>query len=278
MTAVFPVGGEDMGGRERHEVVCDFASVVLCDNPGLMELEGTNTWVLRAPGSSSCVVVDPGPTGHRQHFDRVTAVTAGLRVDLVLITHEHHDHVGGAAELAELLAAPVRAYQSRFCIGGPALLDGEVIKAAGLRLTVVHTPGHTMDSVCLLVEHGNERALLTGDTIMGAGTAVLDGGPQALQNYLGSLDRLAALGPARLLPGHGPHHDDALPVIRGYREHRLGRLAEVRKYLRVHQLLAGEADAVAVSQAIYPGLAAGLAQAALMSTRVQLRYLADLGE
>ncbi|GAB34316.1 putative beta-lactamase, partial [Gordonia otitidis NBRC 100426] len=64
--------------------VTPFASVLLCENPGMMELDGTNTWVLRAPGSDQCVVVDPGPRKHKKHVKRI-AEQPGIA--LTLITH-----------------------------------------------------------------------------------------------------------------------------------------------------------------------------------------------
>jgi len=76
------------------------AGVLLAPNPGPMTLEGTNTWVLRAPGEDRCVVVDPGPLDE-QHL---AAVAAAGPVAVVLLTHAHADHSAGAGRLAELRA------------------------------------------------------------------------------------------------------------------------------------------------------------------------------
>ena len=89
--------------------VTSTAAVVLAPNPGPMTLEGTNTWVLRAPDSGACVVVDPGPLDE-QHL---AAVAACGPVATVLLTHGHHDHAEGAARLAALTGAPVRALDPR---------------------------------------------------------------------------------------------------------------------------------------------------------------------
>ncbi len=71
--------------------VTDIASVLLENNPGMMTLDGTNTWILHAPGSVECVVVDPGDNDE-EHLQRVAGIGP---VALTLITHRHYDHTGG---------------------------------------------------------------------------------------------------------------------------------------------------------------------------------------
>jgi len=162
------VGGErsDRGKVIEHPAygqlrpVTETASVLLCDNPGLMTLDGTNTWVLRGPGSDEMVVVDPGPEDS-EHIARVAELGT---IPLVLISHKHDDHTGGIDKIVELTGAVVRSVGSGFLrgLGGP-LTDGEVIDAAGLRITVMATPGHTADSVSFLLDD----AVLTADTVLG---------------------------------------------------------------------------------------------------------------
>ena len=103
------------------------------ENPGPMTLDGTNSYVLGAPGSAGVVVVDPGPLleGH------LAALAAAGAVELILITHRHADHTGGSARLHELTGAPVRAALPEFCHGGEPLGDGETINAGGLTVTVL---------------------------------------------------------------------------------------------------------------------------------------------
>src|SRR5574337_1712910 len=120
--------------------VTETASVLLADNPGLMTLEGTNTWVLRGPGSDELVIVDPGPDAD-EHITRIAELG---RIALVLISHRHGDHTDGIDKLADATGAPVWAVGSGFQrrLGG-GLVDGQVIDAAGLRIKVLGTPGHT---------------------------------------------------------------------------------------------------------------------------------------
>ena len=171
--------------------------MLLCNNPGLMTLDGTNTWVLRGPGSDEMVIVDPGPED-----DEHIATLAELgTIPLVLISHKHEDHTGGIDKIVERTGAVVRSVGSGFLrgLGGP-LTDGEVIDAAGLRITVMATPGHTADSVSFLLDD----AVLTADTVLGRGTTVIDNEDGSLGDYLESLRRLRGLGPRTVLPGHGP--------------------------------------------------------------------------
>ena len=120
------------------------------DNPGLMTLDGTNTWVLRGPGSDEMVIVDPGPDDD-EHIARMAALG---RIALVLISHRHGDHTGGIDKLVERDRGDgARRSGSGFLRGlGGALTDGEVIDAAGLRIKVMATPGHTADSLSFLLD------------------------------------------------------------------------------------------------------------------------------
>ncbi|MGH3543916.1 MAG: MBL fold metallo-hydrolase, partial [Mycobacterium sp.] len=177
--------------------VTDTASVLLADNPGLMTLEGTNTWVLRGPRSDEVVIVDPGP----DDAEHIAGVADLGRIALVLISHRHGDHTDAIDKLVDLTGAPVRSAGSGFLRGRSGeLTDGEVIDAAGLRITVLATPGHTADSLSFVLDD----AVLTADTVLGRGTTVIDTEDGSLADYLESLRRLRGLGGRTVLPGHGP--------------------------------------------------------------------------
>ncbi|WP_227998081.1 MBL fold metallo-hydrolase [Nocardia australiensis] len=242
------------------------ASVLLADNPGQMTLDGTNTWILRARGGSDCVVIDPGPKD-KTHSEAIARATEG-NIALTLVTHRHHDHTGGVDHLVKLTGTPVRAGTPEFLRGSDApLIDGEVIETAGLRITVLDTPGHTKDSVSFVLDD----AVLTGDTILGSGTTVLDSSDGALADYLASLDRLVEAGSGRaLLPAHGPDHPDLEPVARYYIAHRKQRLDQVREALRE---LGPDAGAMAVVRKVYADVDKRLWLAARSSVQAQLEYL-----
>ncbi|WP_248760109.1 MBL fold metallo-hydrolase [Pseudarthrobacter sp. SSS035] len=243
---------------------------ILAPNPGPMSLDGTNSYVISAPGASASVVVDPGPAddGHLRRL-----ADAGP-VELILVTHRHADHTAGSLRLHELTGAPVRAADPRHCHGGEPLQDGETIRAAGVTLQVLATPGHTSDSICLhLPDDGPHGSVLTGDTILGRGTTMLDYPDGMLGDYLESLDRLEALGPATVLPAHGPVLPSLEAITRAYRDHRHERLAQIRAALvRVGR----DATVVDVVDAVYADVDPSVRRAAEMSVAAQLDYLRGL--
>ena len=236
------------------------AGVVLAPNPGPMTLEGTNTWVLRAPGTEECVVVDPGPLdeGH------LRAVADQGPVAVVLLTHGHHDHSDGARRLAELTGAAVRALDPAHRLGDEGLGEGDVVAAAGLEVRVLATPGHSSDSLCFALPD----AVLTGDTVLGRGTTVVAHPDGVLADYLESLRRLRELGDLAVLPGHGPELPSAGEAASYYLAHREGRLEQVRAALE-----AGATSAREIVEVVYADVDRSVWFAAEMSVRAQLEYL-----
>ncbi|MGV0992922.1 MAG: MBL fold metallo-hydrolase [Mycobacterium sp.] len=239
------------------------ASVLLCDNPGHMTLDGTNTWLLRGPDSDEFVIVDPGPDDEAH----ITRLAAAGRIPLVLISHRHGDHTDGIDRLVAASGATVRSVGSGFLrgLGGP-LNDGEVIEAAGVRITVMATPGHTSDSLSFVMDD----AVLTADTMLGRGTTVIDGEDGSLADYLESLRRLQGLGSRTVLPGHGPELADVSAVATMYLAHREERLGQVRDALRV---LGDDATPRQVVEHVYAEVDEKLWEAAEQSVRAQLAYL-----
>ncbi|WP_432984704.1 MBL fold metallo-hydrolase [Dactylosporangium sp. CA-233914] len=229
-----------------------WVTLVRAPNPGPMTLEGTNTWLLRAPGGGS-IVVDPGPLdeGH------LRAVAAHAPVAAIVLTHGHIDHTEGVRRLAELTGAPVH---------NPPVLDG--LEAGGVTVEPLPTPGHTKDSVCFLVRHRGEEIVLTGDTILGRGTTIVAWPDGDLGDYLDSLGRLAALDGRPALPGHGPALTDTSVAARFYRQHREARLEQVRA-----AVAAGAGDAPEVVARVYADVDRALWPAAELSVRAQLDFL-----
>jgi glyoxylase-like metal-dependent hydrolase (beta-lactamase superfamily II) len=247
----------------RLRAVTDTASVLLADNPGWLTLEGTNTWVLRGPRSDELVIIDPGPDDD-EHIARVAALG---RIALVLISHRHGDHTDGIDKLVELTGATVRSAGSGFLRGlGGELIDGEVIDAAGLKIKVMATPGHTADSLSFVLED----AVLTADTILGRGTTVIDNEDGSLADYLESLQRLGGLGRRTVLPGHGPDMADLEAVVSEYLTHRQQRLDQVSAALVE---LGDEASARQIVEHVYVDVDEKLWDAAEWSVQAQLDYL-----
>lgn len=174
-------------------------------NPGPLTLEGTNTYVIGG------TVVDPG-TDHQKHLEAI--LSAAGHVDRIVLTHRHPDHAAGAGRLSELSGASVLAF-------GAGLSDGDHVG----ELVAVHTPGHAPDHLCFW--HPGSLTLLSGDLIAGKGSILIAPPEGDLQVYVDSLERIRALAPSRILPGHGPEVQDAKAKIEEYLAHRREREARV---------------------------------------------------
>jgi glyoxylase-like metal-dependent hydrolase (beta-lactamase superfamily II) len=249
------------------------ATCVLAPNPGPMTLDGTNTWVLAEPDAEQAVVIDPGPLDDG-HLSAIVAAagSAGRRVGLILLTHGHLDHSECAQELAARTGAPVRALDPAHRLGSEGLAHGDVVKLDGLEVRVVGTPGHTSDSVSFLLPA--EGDVLTGDTVLGRGTTVVAHPDGQLAAYLDSLRLLRDLAGAdavrRVLPGHGPVHEDALGALEFYLTHRAERLAQVEA-----AVAAGCRTPREVVERVYADVDPILWPAAELSVRAQLDYLSS---
>lgn len=255
-----------------------WVTLVRAPNPGVMTLDGTNTWVLRAPDGEYGIVVDPGPDdeGH------LAAVAAHAPVGLILITHGHPDHVAGARRLAGLLGGiGVLAADPAHCVGTDPLDVDEHLGGAGIEIRTLTTPGHTADSVCFHAEIGGrsdgpdgdapggpQSVILTGDTILGRGSTVVAWPDGDLGEYLSSLERLSAYPGIMALPGHGPVLADCAEAAGAYLAHRRERLDQVRT-----AVAAGATDAASVVAAVYADVDRSLWPAAEWSVRAQLAYL-----
>lgn len=209
-------------------------SAVLADNPSGMTLEGTNTYLVGAPDADSVVLVDPGPgAGSEAHLEAVLEALGGRRVELILVTHHHEDHTGAVGLFAERTGAPVRGGSPAWSRGGAPLAHGERIPAAGVVLTAWHTPGHTSDSYSFaLPDDGAAGSVLTGDTVLGRGTTMIDHPDGTLADYLHSLELLISLGDATVLPAHGPVLASIAEIGAQYRDHRYARLDQVRELVQ----------------------------------------------
>ena len=167
----------------------------------------TNTYLVWEENSPTCVVIDPG---YEPDTILVEAKKLGKEITAVLLTHGHFDHVGGVRELAAETGCPVYLHEAELSMppqmtAGPLFYtntygEGDFVEAAGLSFKVLHTPGHTPGSICLLCEN----AMFSGDTLFwgSCGRTDLPGG--SWTTIRASLKRLANLsGDFDVLPGHG---------------------------------------------------------------------------
>ena len=202
-------------------------TLVRAPNPSAMTLSGTNSYLVDC-GAGAALAIDPGPPIER-HVEAIakTAKQNGLTIAAIALTHGHPDHAPAARPLADLTGAPIYAHPHSSAAHDAAFaLEGE-LRVGETALRVIDAPGHTFDHVVLYLPQ--ERALFTGDVILGEGTVVIAPPGGAMRPYQATLRRLAHEFPdARTIyGGHGPRVDDAQAKIAEYIEHRAMREREL---------------------------------------------------
>lgn len=211
---------------------------VLAPNPGVLTLEGTNTWIV---GDGPSLVVDPGPDD-AAHLAEVAREARGVAA--VLLTHDHVDHAEGATRFAAMTGAPLHAARAA---GAERVRDGQAFRARGAELVAVATPGHSADHIAF--HQPATGALYTGDAVLGRGTSVVDPPDGDLAQYLRSLRRLRELAPRTIHPGHGPLVLRAGAKLDEYLQHRADREAQV-----LAALARGSVTPEGLVPEVYPGI------------------------
>jgi len=232
---------------------------VVAPNPGPYTGPGTNTWIVEA--GPVVAVIDPGPDDEA-HLRALNERLAGATVGVVLVTHSHPDHL----PLADRFARPHHASVRRY----PELGDGDMVNVGTLKLTALHTPGHSADHLCFFIP--GDGALFTGDLVLGRGSSMVTYPEGDVAAYLRSLERMAALQPRILFPGHWDPVTDAMGKIAEYRQHRLEREAQI-----LAEVKRGLGTAAELTHRVYGDMDGRLMVAAEMTLRAHLRKLVDDG-
>jgi ribonuclease/clavin/mitogillin len=243
---------------------------VLGLNPGMMTGPGTNTYLV---GRRDPILIDTGAgvPDYVPLLERYLGERGFTQPSRVLLTHRHRDHLGGVDQLRERYRG-LRVSKMRHRDAGlpepiEDLRDGEVVHGEAVTLLPLYTPGHASDHLCYyLVE---ERALFTGDVVLGGSTTVIPADDGDLLDYLASLRKLLDLDVRRIYPAHGPVIEDGPGRIREYIEHRM---------LRERQILEALADRVEtipdLVKRIYVDVAPALHPVAALSVESHLKKLA----
>jgi glyoxylase-like metal-dependent hydrolase (beta-lactamase superfamily II) len=219
---------------------------------------GNSTYLL--PGREPALI-DAG-VGEQAHLDAIADALGGQPLVKVIVTHVHSDHASGAEKIAQrwpevrFLKMPWPEKDARYPITWEPLADGDLITAGDVELSVLHTPGHAPDHICLW--HAATHTLFGGD-LAAKGTTVVIPGTRggSLSAYLRSLRRVLALEPAALLPAHGPMIYDVEALLENYLAHRREREEQI-----VDALRNGAKSAAAIADALYPGVHPELREAA----------------
>jgi glyoxylase-like metal-dependent hydrolase (beta-lactamase superfamily II) len=202
-------------------------ALVRAPNPSAMTLSGTNSYLIDC-GNGQAVCIDPGPPLAR-HVDALLNRASEMQCEIALIalTHTHPDHAPAAPILAQRTGAPIAAHAQSEFAHSRNLHDGDVLQIGDATIRVMESPGHTFDHLVYYEER--ERALFTGDTVLGEGYVVIAPPNGAMRPYQHTLQRMLDGFPdaATIFGGHGEPVRDPQKKLREYIAHRTSRQQEI---------------------------------------------------
>ncbi|MFP6664747.1 MAG: MBL fold metallo-hydrolase [Deltaproteobacteria bacterium] len=246
---------------------------ILGQNPSAFTGPGTNTYLVGT--SSAPLLLDTG-SGEAAWIPLLKQALEEQRqsreLQEIVITHAHPDHIGGVKDVRQEFGDLLTSKRPWEGMDGPiegavqAIDGGAVIETEGATLKAIFTPGHSCDHLCYWLEE--ERAIFTGDVVLGAGTTVIPEHGGDLLDYMRSLACLLALEPEVLYPAHGPVIRNASEKIRQYIAHR-----ELREQQILEVLAAGISEVPEMVKTIYADIPEFLWPAAGTSVRSHLAKL-----
>lgn len=189
-------------------------------------------------------------------------------ISSALLTHYHHDHIGGIPDLLALSPTTLLHKHTPSPDQLP-IADGQEFKVPGATLRAIHTPGHTHDHISFLLLE--ENAIFTGDTVLGHGTTVFED----LAAYMESLARLQKLNAGRLYPAHGAVVEDGARKLAEYVRHRKLRENQV---IRVLGQMKDGVSSMEIVKTMYSDVGVELHKAAENGTRQVLEKLEGEGK
>ncbi|SPP86428.1 beta-lactamase-like protein 2 homolog [Drosophila guanche] len=210
---------------------------ILGCNPSVMTLQGTNTYLLG--NGKKRILIDTGDEDVPQYIEHLNDVLRKEQASIatIILTHWHHDHVGGVKDIvgSSLADNDCQVFKFRRTDASDAcpeipthiqlqpLSNNQEFSVEGANMRVVHTPGHTTDHITIAMDEGT---LFSGDCILGEGTAVFED----LYEYMKSLDTILKIQPLRIFPGHGNVIDEPVPKIEYYINHRNNREQQIFQF------------------------------------------------
>ena len=258
---------------------------VIAKNPGPFTYTGTGTYLIGA--GRDIAVIDPGPDDDA-HLDALMK-TADGRLSHILITHTHLDHSAGAPRLSDISGAPIYAFgahpenntphlqEQKMEEGGDPnfqpdhlLYDGDAIKGDGWTLQAIHTPGHIGNHLCFALPE--EKALFTGDHMMGWATTVIIPPSGDMGDYFKSLELLLERDDAIYYPTHGAPIPNPQRFVRAVKTHRHIRDGQIMEHLKKGPALIPD-----IVAAMYANVDKRLHKAAAMNVLAHLIRLVDIG-
>ncbi|MBO6570704.1 MAG: MBL fold metallo-hydrolase [Alphaproteobacteria bacterium] len=211
---------------------------VTANNPGGFTFKGTGTYIV---GQGNVAVIDPGPL-NEAHIAALLKAVEGETVTHVLITHCHSDHSPAAAPFKAATGAKTYAYgphgsgkpqdnveveagADRDFVPDIEIRHGDVIEGDGWTVECVFTPGHTSNHMCFALRE--EKALFSGDHVMGWSTTVVSPPDGDMATYMASLELLLTRDDEIYWPTHGPAITEPKPFVQAYMDHRDDRERQI---------------------------------------------------
>jgi glyoxylase-like metal-dependent hydrolase (beta-lactamase superfamily II) len=254
-------------------------ATVLGHNPGPFTGPGTNTYIIGTGPRPLLLDTGIGVPKWAENLPRGLRELANTdELERVVLTHAHQDHIGGVKDVTrifgrlEVVKKPWPRPGPDDAAGTPitTIDHGTEVATEGATLRAVFTPGHAPDHLCYYF--AEEKALFTGDVILGAGTTVIPDETGDLGQYMDSLQRLLALDVEKIYPAHGPVILNARKKIGEYIAHR-----QLRERQIVGALRDGPLEVMAIVKRIYTDVPEFLHPAAAQSVRSHLRKLLNEG-
>jgi glyoxylase-like metal-dependent hydrolase (beta-lactamase superfamily II) len=258
---------------------------VVARNPGPFTFKGTGTYVV---GRGRVAIIDPGPD-LAAHVDALLQALRGETITHILVTHTHIDHSPAAAAVKHATGAKTYGFgphgsgraEDRSGVGGATeeggdhafvpdveLREGDIIEGPDWRLSAIHTPGHTSNHLCFAL--AEERALFSGDHVMGWSTSVIAPPDGDMGAYMRSLGKLLDRDDVVYWPTHGPSIPEPKPFVQAFISHRRERSDAI-----LQRLALGDETIEAIVANVYVGLDPRLRGAAARSV---LAHLVELVE
>jgi glyoxylase-like metal-dependent hydrolase (beta-lactamase superfamily II) len=252
---------------------------LLTHNPSAFTFKGTGVYVI---GEDEVAVVDPGPASP-EHLSALRAALAGESIRYILVTHTHRDHSPAAQMLKEWSGAKIYAYGphglgpteggdhmeegvDRDFMPDVLVRDGDVLAAKDFSIECVFTPGHTSNHMSYALRE--EKALFTGDHVMGWSSTVILPPDGDMETYLASLEKLLARDNATYWPTHGGPIRKPKAFVRGLLEHRRERERQI-----LQSISEGHATIPAIVRQIYRDVDPRLYGAAGLSVLAHLVHM-----
>jgi glyoxylase-like metal-dependent hydrolase (beta-lactamase superfamily II) len=259
---------------------------VVAHNPSAFTYKGTGTYIV---GEGDVAVIDPGPLLN-EHVEALLRALEGETVSHILITHTHSDHSPAAKPLKALTGARTFAYGPHGSgqkhapdddvqveedgdmdfVPDVELRHGDIIEGDGWTIQCVYTPGHTSNHMCFALLE--EKALFTGDHVMGWSTSIVSPPDGNMEDYMASLRLLLTRDDDIYWPTHGPAITDPKPFVRSFIEHREDRERQI-----MEQLAAGRTRIQDMVPVMYAAVDKRLYPAAARSVLAHMEHLVARG-